>query len=407
MPRPLHIILPDSGADLLRQELHIAFLAEGHKVTRARPEALANPGHADFLPRLLGNGPSLLVCINGQGLGNCKVTLDTLQKAGGAALIWCVDNPWNILAGVRDPLWKTLPFFVTDASFLPALERHGAFMAAHLPLGACPACFAPLPARDARFPAPTDLAPFVFVGRSRFPGKAGFFAGLQPPRDLWAEAWAMIAEGGRPDLTWWEERLGTADMPLWPGKNARLPALCAEESSLLWRGRLLAAAAEAGGAFIPEHKDAATGTARAAGLDVFGDSGWHGFLPAGSRLRLPVDYYARLPGIYSAARFNIALTSLQLPAGLNQRHFDVWMAGSVCLSDATPGLDLFPGELTEPVTFTDAASLREKAGALEASPEQRHRLIGAWQAHILAHHTYQHRVRALLAHLDQWGVLPR
>jgi spore maturation protein CgeB len=106
-----------------------------------------------------------------------------------------------------------------------------------------------------------------------------------------------------------------------------------------------------------------------------------------------VDYYARLPGIYAKARYNICLTSLQLPQGLNQRHFDIWMAGGLCLSDATPGLGLFPRELTRPITFTQANDI---AAVAEQADSRRTFLIADWQSHLLEHHTYAHRVRTVL-----------
>ena len=36
---------------------------------------------------------------------------------------------------------------------------------------------------------------------------------------------------------------------------------------------------------------------------------------------------------------------------LTQRHFDVWAAGGFLLTDRTPGLDIFPRELVEPIVL--------------------------------------------------------
>lgn len=343
------------------------------------------------LAELLDGAPALLFSVNFQGLNPLKPTLELLRKAGGSAAAWCVDNPWSLLAGVRDPRWKELPLFVTDASFVEPLREHGAERVFHLPLAASPALFAPDAARDSRFPAPDDLAPFVFVGRSAFPGKEAFFAGQNLPEGLMDKARALPAAGIRPDLLWWEHALGCAPRGFWPGKQARRPAFGAEEANLFWRGQCLAAAASAG--------SAPPGGARrkTAGLDIFGDEGWHALLPQGARLRQPVDYYARLPGIYANARFSLCLTSLQLPCGLNQRHFDVWMAGGLCLSDATPGLALFPEELVRPVIFAEPGAI---AAVAERADTRRACLIADWRAHLLERHTYRHRVQAVLAHLE-------
>jgi hypothetical protein len=344
---------------------------------------------------MLADGPALLFSVNFQGLEALRDVLAFLRRHGGQAAVWCVDNPWNLLAGVRDPAWKGLPLFVTDASFIPALQAQGAERALHLPLAASPEHFLPHPRREAAFPAPEDLAPFVFVGRSAFPGKAAFFSGLGLPGEMLEEARGMLLRGLRPDFLWWAERLAgrKAPPPAWPGRSARLPSLGAEESALAWRNLCLGAAAGFGSALARKGDGP--------GLDVFGDAGWGEFLPPAARLRPPVDYYARLPGIYAKARFSLCLTSLQLPAGLTQRHFDVWMAGGLCLMDASPGLALFPEDLVRPVRFSSPADILCSARRAEDYPGGRAVLMADWRRIILAGHTYRHRVRTVLEALER------
>ncbi len=388
MARP-HIIIPGTGTELLRRELALAFAAEGCGVTEVHPASLHDPLRPAYLAELSDGSPALLFSVNFQGLYPLAPVLELLRKTGGCVAVWCVDNPWNLLSGVRDPRWKTLSLFVSDASFIKPLREHGAKRVFHLPLAMSPLLFRPDPAREARFPAPDDCAPFVFVGRSAFPGKERFFSGEALPAVLMDEARSLLLAGGRPDLLWWERALGSAPKSFWPGKLARRPAFGAEENNLLWRGLCLRAAACAGragrdqdGADIP-------------GVDIFGDEGWQHFLPPQARLRPPVDYYARLPGIYAKASFSLCLTSLQLPQGLNQRHFDIWMAGGLCLSDATPGLALFPEELTRPIIF-QADSIARVA---ERADAQRTALIADWKSHLLERHTYAHRARFVLESL--------
>ena len=244
----------------------------------------------------------------------------------------------------------------------------------------------------------------------------------------------------------------------WPGKGARLPALGAEETALAWRALCLRTAAAAGMALSGEEtalsakRDAApeeileTATAHGErdkdgsspktaisiirgakgrnesnpatvisaahgakdrgesgpdiGLDIFGDDGWLGLLPDHARLRPPVDYYARLPGIYAKARFSLCLTSMQLPHGLTQRHFDVWTAGGLLLTDATPGLSLFPEDLTRVVRFTAPGDIEAAAQRAEDYPGGRAKLIADWQNVILEQHTYAHRAAAVLEALS-------
>ncbi|MDR2669875.1 MAG: glycosyltransferase [Desulfovibrio sp.] len=415
MKGPRLALLPGTGGELLRRELRLAFARIGLPAEEVHPDRMHDAGSPESLEARLGEGPVLLFSVNFQGLGRLRRCLDLAARNGSIIAVWFADNPWNILAGVRDKAWKSIPLFVTDDSFIGPLTTAGASSVHHLPLAACPELFAPDAGRDRAFPPPEDLAPFVFVGRSAFPGRDAFFAGLTLPDDLEKTARTLLRNAGpeRPDLLWWQNTLGLSPASFWPGKKARLPALGAERANLFHRARCLAAAAELGSALGTASRNAARSTPAGApeaadpppspaadciGLDLFGDAGWRAILPPGARLRPPVDYYARLPGIYAAASFNLGLTGLQLPRGLNQRHFDVWAAGGLLLSDATPGLELFPEELARAVTFRTARELAALAARLESGAE-RDMLIADWQRCILREHCYVHRVQTILEKL--------
>ncbi len=103
-----------------------------------------------------------------------------------------------------------------------------------------------------------------------------------------------------------------------------------------------------------------------------------------------------MPGRYASARYVLGAASLLLPHALSQRHFDVWAAGGCLLTDATPGLDLFPAELTRPITYRTAREIPE---LLRRPDQERTALIAAWRTHIAAAHTYRHRVRTILESL--------
>jgi hypothetical protein len=387
MKRPRLVLLPGTGRELLRRELLLAFAGAGLPAVEVRPDRPHETGGPESLEARLGEGPALLFSVNFQGLGRLRRCLELAAGNGSGIAVWFADNPWNVLSGVRDKAWKSLPLFVTDASFIGPLTAAGASCVRHLPLAACPELFSPDPARDRAFPPPAGLAPFVFAGRSAFPGRDTFFAGLELPGDLEKEAEILLRNAGpaRPDLLWWQNALKLSPAGFWPGRKARLPALGAERANLFHRAGCLAAASNLGIAF--GGKDI--------GLDLFGDAAWQTMLPPGARLLPPVDYYTRLPGIYAAASFSLCLTSLQLPRGLNQRHFDVWTAGGLLLSDATPGLELFPEELARAVTFRSARDLEALASTL-GSGATRAGLIADWRACILREHCYAHRVRTIL-----------
>jgi hypothetical protein len=372
--------LPGGEGDLLRLELREAFEALGYRV-RLLPDETALRG-------LLAGGerPALYLSVNFKGLDPLGEAAHLLEAAGAKLAVWCVDNPLHLISGLRARFWTRVPLFVTDDWFIEPLQTLGAANVRHLPLAARAADIAGDALRpDQAFadPAFADLADrLVFVGRSAFPGKADFFAGCATPAAAWTEAERLLAAGGRPDFGWWLARLGIDR--LWPGTDARRAGFCAEETGKAWRTACLAAA-HAG---------------LAGALTVFGDEGWRELLPEGTDLRGPVDYYAALPRIAASASACLNCTSPLLPHGLTQRHFDTWAWGGLLLTDATPGLLLFPADLTRPVTFRTPQDIAPRLRALQASASEAEGLKRAWRSELAARHTYAHRVRSVLEALE-------
>lgn len=394
-------LLPGTERDLLTIELEAAFRSNGFEPVRlappsvsrpdaawADPPAAVSPTPAFSLRELLRNErPALLLSVNLRGLDPEGRRFRLLRACGVPVAIWCVDNPWHLLSAVRLPWWKEAALFVTDASFMAPLREHGASFVRHLPLGAWrPDPPEPPDLADQGGAAPVSpggpLRPVVFVGRSAFPDRDRFFAGVRLPPPLWEQALSRLDPPDPADLPhahWWERALGVACC--WPGAAVRAAGLGAERAAALRRALWLRAALSPG-------------------LTVFGDDGWRDLLPPGSDLRPPLDYYKGLFDVYARARYSLNVTSLLLPAGLTQRHFDVWMAGGFLLSDATPGLDIFPPELVRPVRVTRPARLAAHVERLEKDPLLRRHLTEAWRACLRREHSYAARVRTLLAALD-------
>lgn len=370
-------IVPGGGQDLLRDEVAFALTRLGFRVLRPHPAGLADPAHEHHLLRLVENKPDLFFSVNMQGLLPGGPNTRALLDAGVPTLVWFVDNPWHILSGMRDPRWKTLSLAVTDKSFAKPLRLAGAESVLHMPLATSPEHM--LQAGK----TPEKLGAVVFAGRSAFPSLESFFAGQEVPPESLKMAVDSLAHGGRPDFAWWVRELGLPENQenFWPGKRARKPGKGAVACNLVWRALCLEAAQSCPG-----------------GLTVFGDKGWKGIVD----LRGAVDYYAQLPAIYRAAGFSLNLNSLLLPEGLSQRIFDAWAAGGFCLSDRCPGLDIFPPELTGPISFHAPDELPELVESLQKAPDRKEKLRRAWQEHILSEHTYEKR---LATALKQLGIL--
>ena len=380
------VLLPGEAHSLLTHELEAAFAARGYTPVRL-PE---NPAAclAAVTARLRDERPALFLSVNLRGLDAEGTLAHLLAACGVPVAVWFVDNPWHCLSSLRLPWWQGLPLFVTDASFVEPLRRHGAASVHHLPLAAW---YSPDSLPQAG-PGPAAagseaLNPVVFVGRSAFPQRDAFFAACRTPAVLLAEATARVHTTTPPHVHWWGEQLGVNAW--WPGSACREAGFGAEQCALLRRRVWLAEAARHG-------------------LTVFGDAGWR--TPPLSEqpidLRPPLDYYGSLARVYAAAHVSLNVTSLLLPAGLTQRHFDVWAAGGFLLTDATPGLALFPPELTRDIALPVATDLGPALRRLANDPALRGHLQTAWQKEIASRHTYAHRVDAIIEQLQKDLVTP-
>lgn len=385
-PKEQSVVLPCRPGDLLIPELARAFERAGLTVRLLDlPPAAKIPGDQDkqlsaLLDTLLAEaGPALYFSVNFKGLDPLGLAYHTLCRAGVRVAVWCVDNPWHLLSGLRAPFWRECALFVTDHSFLVPLAKHGAKDVRHLPLAVDPEIFSPISARGG--PDHGLAERIVFVGRSAFPDKQAFFAGAELPRPLLEQARAFLDAdpAARLDFAWWSGKLGLKSF--WPDKQVRVAGLGAEEASLAHRASCLTALAKG------KYADR---------LTVFGDQAWQDLLPPGLDLRPGQDYYRDLPAIYGQAKYSLNATSLLLPAGLTQRHFDVWAAGGFLVTDATPGLRLFPAELAGPVSFTAPGNLPVTLDFLERDPKLRKDLATAWRALILKEHTYARRAATIL-----------
>ncbi len=387
--KPVPVLLPGNDGLLLHQELRAALLCSGFRqIVEDLPQPDGAAGeHSSinddtFAARwrdLLEEGkPAFLLSVNLRGLDADGRIFHLCRALGIPVALWFVDNPWHVLSGVRLPWWRDAHVFVTDASFVDSLRAEGARRVFHLPLAVAPHMWRDLEAES------SVREPPLFVGRSAFPEKERFFAAASVPQALEAEA-AKVLEASTgphdaPHFFWWHNKLGGA---LWPGYDVRRPGLGAERCAQANRRRWLFAA----------------GAGRDGGARIIGDDGWKALLPAAGILP-PVDYYASLPEIYARAEAVLNVTSLLLPYSLSQRHFDVWASGGLLLSDATPGLEIFPPELTEPIKLQGPADFMPRCAWFRAHPQEALELRHAWREHIRAQHSYEQRIQRILEVLD-------
>ncbi len=353
-------------------------------------------------PVKICDNTELFFSINLRGLDADGYLFALLQGLQIPVALWFVDNPWHQLTSLRLPWWKKAYIFVTDAYFIEGLQREGAENVYHLPLASAQHMWKKerntvtnvaqggkqhevpnIEDSDKRNNALriTQNAQCIFVGRASFPEKKQFFAAAKlDDRDV-KEAFALLRQcQEKPDFHWWTEKFKSyaQNLKLWPKNDVRSigygAELCAQAQRVQWLKAMTT---------IP--------------CAVFGDAvAWQSLLPevAPDIFHEALDYYGSLPLIYEAAQSVLNVTSLLLPHGLTQRHFDVWAAGGFLWSNKTEGLNIFPKELTAPIAF-DAP--KDFLYALKnMNINQRHELMLAWQECLYHAHQYTHRMRFVL-----------
>lgn len=374
---PLHgapaVWLPGDDTLLLHRELREA-LAEAGLTPLEGPPAAGGTPPSGIDEIWAGRTPAFVLSVNLRGMDPEGRVFHCCRALGVPVALWFVDNPWHILSATRLPWWREAALFVTDASFIDGLRAAGARGVHHLPLAVAPHMWRPLP--DEAEAARLARLPPRFVGRAAFPGRERFFAAAHVPEDAMTEASALPLRDARPDglahFHWWRERLA---VPPWPGNAVRCAGLGAERCAQANRARWLAA-------ILP------------LGLRVTGDALWRALVP-GCEPEPPTDYYGSLPDLYREACAVLNVTSLLMPHSLSQRHFDVWAAGGMLLSDATPGLDIFPRALTAPITLRSPAEFGPRLARLRADPARARELRRAWREQMRAAHTYGHRIATI------------
>ncbi len=354
---------------LLHQEICLAFTKLGYAVHEGK----------DLQSVLIAEQPSLFFSVNLRGLDNEGVDFALLQALNIPVAIWFVDNPWHILSALRLPWWKQARLFVTDDSFIPELKKQGAKHVYHLPLAAAQHMWQPersignMNTRQAVQAA--QNASCIFVGRAQFPEHAKFFAAAKVDPAILNEALAKLRKGEQVHFHWWQERL---QLGTWPGHEVRQIGYGAEQCAcakrVLWLRKLLP--------IKPI---------------IFGDSvAWQSFLTEANPdiFYASLDYYTELAVIYHVAPCVLNVTSLLLPAGLTQRHFDVWAAGGFLLSDNTAGLDIFPERLTKYIRISHHQELTKTIRNLDE--KTKNELTLAWQELIKTEHSYEQRMNFVL-----------
>ena len=335
---------------------------------------------------LAGFKPDFLLTVNHLGVDREGVLLDILAESGLPLVSWFVDNPFLILPLYPRRYQERTLLLTWDADNVGALRDLGFPHVDWLPLGVDPERFRPgAPGRE------EWRARVSFVGNSMTAKVAGRLAAAAPPPELENRLEELAAAFGPSQESSVARFLNQNRPELWPlflglGSPVRMLAF---ETCVTWLSTL-------------RYRLACVQGLLPFGPLIAGDAGWRQLLPAeGWRAHHELSYYEELPGFYPRSEINFNCTSLQMKGAVNQRVFDVPAAGAFLLTDQRRQME----ELFEPgVEVAVYAAPEDVPQAVQRwldDPEGRDRLAQAGRKRVLAEHTYDHRLRALMDRVDR------
>jgi spore maturation protein CgeB len=133
------------------------------------------------------------------------------------------------------------------------------------------------------------------------------------------------------------------------------------------------------------------------GLVIYGDSGWKRLIGKKGTLRPKVEYFRELPDVYRGTDVNINCTSFQMKTAVNQRVFDVPACGGFLLSDYQEDMDRFFEVGKEAICYRTTEEAVSLVAYYLGNAGERKRIAEAARRRVLAEHTYEKRMAALVA----------
>lgn len=336
-----------------------------------------------LLEAVLSFKPDCCITLNHMGVDVEGVLMDLLSRLQLPLASWFVDNPHLIIHLYTRCVssWTTL--FTWDADNVASLEAAGFEHVRYLPLGTDPERFTPT-----RQAVPEAWkADVSFVGNSMLYKVGSRLKKGRFPRQLLlpfrAVSRAFADSEFRSVADFLCQRFPQVydSYLLLPDNEARL----AYETAITWQATRLYRN-ECVRRLLPFHPL------------IVGDNGWKiEFRHEASQPRYmgELSYYSQLPAFYGHSTINFNSTSKQMKGAVNQRVFDVPVAGAFVLTDWRPQMEqLFTPD--EMACYRHPDEIPDLVRHYLAHSGERKRLVTAARRRVLACHTWAHRLKTLL-----------
>lgn len=346
-------------------------------------------GHTEFVERLLKAvlefRPDFAFTINHLGVDREGVLTDLLEKLQLPLASWFVDNPHLILYLYNRLVSPWTAIFTWDTDNIASLREQGFRHVHYLPLGTDPVRFARPSSVPSFHPLKRDIS---FVGNSMVYKVAHRMKAGRFPRVLLSSYRQLAGEFAEH-----EERSVRAFLRNHrPDIHAAFTALDSPERQLSYETMITWEATR-------QYRARCVAQTLPFRPLIVGDRGWRQTLPEHPHpwdLHPEIGYYDELPHFYPLSTINFNCTSKQMKGAVNQRVFDVPATGSFVLTDWRVQMEeLFePGK--EVACYHDPEEAPDLIRFYLRNETARTSIIRAARKRILAEHSYEQRVTALV-----------
>jgi spore maturation protein CgeB len=366
-------VLLMQGTHFLEREVG-DYLGEGANLSvlhyRMHPEG--PPRQTAFQELIESERPEIIFTIGFKGFDRQGTMLQMAERYGIPVAVWFLDDPRPASIAFEAHIGSNIHAFVWDKAYAPWLEKRGYASVQDLALGSSARVF-DRPSRG------NQDVPMSFVGSALGPD----FLQKIKTRFLWDPAYQDLVDecafallAGKIDAL----TVASGDLPYNDEKNRVWFANVVIHTASHIKRRTVCQS-------LLNH-----------GLETFGDPGtWQSILGPQARCHSAVDYYTELVKVYQRSVINLNITSCQMPTTVNQRLFDVPLAGAFLLTDPQADATVFFEEDKEVVVYQSIEEAEEKARFYATHTQARTRIVEAARKRVLGEHLVSHRVARILS----------
>ncbi|NLB63650.1 MAG: glycosyltransferase [Fibrobacter sp.] len=370
------------GHHFLQQEVLNALQNQENVVKCLDYQHNDNPGvwESTVMRELQDFLPHIIISINMKGIDHEGILVDAAMRLGIPINCWFVDDPRPIALGYSSRLYPHIKAFCWEKAYLSWLMEVGFSTPQWLPLAGDPQIFS-LPKS-----AVSPQYPLAFTGSAMASSfldsiRQAFLWNPQLETEVQIRAQQLLEEilsAPKQKHCQVFDVLNNWDLPFDDERNRTwLSSLVQHSASHLKRRHFLAELLE---------QD----------LLLAGDpEGWRETFGPNVNTVPDINYRQNLCAHYQNIDLHINISSCQMPNAVNQRVFDIPLAGALVLSDAQSDLAELFGKNTFS-TFNSKEELQDLIRYYQLHESEKRNVILKQRRKILNEHTYEHRLQKLL-----------